>query len=400
MQCPSCRCALPSGQDVCPDCQKTVVLESVETEYVHDPVLPSSATSSLGENRENSTGVSSQPRGRSTLIEFPGSGKGSKSRPQWRQDLSARVREIQEKKAREGTEASDPNADFSAPGVIGTQLGLVAQPEPTDVNPIVAAALKRIERAHQPTMGLGRKGGTRGGGAAVARATEDEYEVNPSLSSGSIIETAEHAPSLVEDTLDPPFIPEPVREPKLAIVSSRPAEIKVDEEPKTEPRRAIAGVIDDDYLARLEEHLLPSVKVSDPFDNYARLSSRVAAGVVDLFIIGFGVSPFAAIIELTNGNWSDVRVLSTLAGIFLLAIFLYEAGSTALSGRTIGMSYFSLRAINGRTGQHPSTIQSIIRAIGFIVVIVSGFVGIFTALFDGERRALHDLLSRTVVVRD
>jgi uncharacterized RDD family membrane protein YckC len=64
------------------------------------------------------------------------------------------------------------------------------------------------------------------------------------------------------------------------------------------------------------------------------------------------------------------------------------------------MSFFSLRAVDSRTGVHPTTLQSIGRAIAYIVVIATAFLGLLTALFDAERRTLHDMLSRTVVVID
>jgi len=44
--------------------------------------------------------------------------------------------------------------------------------------------------------------------------------------------------------------------------------------------------------------------------------------------------------------------------------------------------------------------QSIGRSISFILVVLTGFLGSATALLDGERRTLHDMLSRTVVVKE
>jgi uncharacterized RDD family membrane protein YckC len=64
------------------------------------------------------------------------------------------------------------------------------------------------------------------------------------------------------------------------------------------------------------------------------------------------------------------------------------------------MAIFSLRAVDSRSGVHPSTLQSIARAISYVLVIATGFLGILTALFDGERRTIHDMLSRTVLVSE
>src|SRR5688572_22639495 len=86
---------------------------------------------------------------RSTLIEFPGVTRSSV--PEWRKELSERVREVQERRAREGArEAAEAErhrletAEINPP-----QLELLPPAEMPAINPLVAAALKRIERAHQ-----------------------------------------------------------------------------------------------------------------------------------------------------------------------------------------------------------------------------------------------------------
>jgi uncharacterized RDD family membrane protein YckC len=146
--------------------------------------------------------------------------------------------------------------------------------------------------------------------------------------------------------------------------------------------------------------LLPPVAAYEPLENFAPLGRRVGAAITDLFAVTLAVTPFAAIIELRNGNWGDPRVEATMGGIVVLAILLYQTASIGLSGRTFGMSIFSLRAVDSRTGVHPSTMQSIARAVCYLLVMATGFLGILTALFDGERRTIHDMLSRTVLVSE
>jgi len=103
---------------------------------------------------------------------------------------------------------------------------------------------------------------------------------------------------------------------------------------------------------------------------------------------------------LTNSNWADHRVQVSMATIILLVLFLYQTVCFGLTGRTCGMSFFSLRTVDSKTGVHPSTIQSIGRSIAFVGVVLTGFLGAATALFDGERRTVHDMLTRTVVISD
>jgi uncharacterized RDD family membrane protein YckC len=208
-------------------------------------------------------------------------------------------------------------------------------------------------------------------------------------------------------------VDQPAAEIRLVVVPptvvQSPVEVTVVEEspPPTEvrsesrqPRKVVEGVVDDAFLSQIEEKLLPQVPHCEPLENYAPLGLRTMAAAIDILIVMFLASPFAAVIELTNSNWADPRVQISMASIFVLIIFLYHTASFGLTGRTYGMSFFSLRTLDSKTGVHPSTMQSIGRSISFIIVVLTGFLGAATALMDGERRTLHDMLSRTVVVKD
>ncbi|MEJ7710476.1 MAG: hypothetical protein WKF84_11570 [Pyrinomonadaceae bacterium] len=45
-------------------------------------------------------------------------------------------------------------------------------------------------------------------------------------------------------------------------------------------------------------------------DDRALLPARVAGSLIDLLVIVFASSPFAAVIELASGDWADLRVTS------------------------------------------------------------------------------------------
>src|SRR5512132_2887167 len=85
---------------------------------------------------------------RSTLIEFPGVSRSSM--PEWRKELSERVREVQEKRARDAArEAAEVERQRVEAAIDPPQLELLPPAPMPAMNPLVAAALKRIERAHQ-----------------------------------------------------------------------------------------------------------------------------------------------------------------------------------------------------------------------------------------------------------
>src|ERR1043165_7460014 len=88
------------------------------------------------------------PPQKSTLIEFPGVSRNAL--PEWRKELSERVREVQERRAREAArEAAEVERQLAAELSNPPQLNLFPRTETPAMNPLVAAALKRIERAHQ-----------------------------------------------------------------------------------------------------------------------------------------------------------------------------------------------------------------------------------------------------------
>jgi hypothetical protein len=354
---------------------------------------------------------------RSTLIEFPGSNRAS--RPQWRQQLSERVREIQERKAREGETV--PGTESATRTSSGTTLGVVAPTPAADVNPIVEAALKRLERAKQPQAPYGRTMGGGRGSAAVARAAEEEIQ-EISLGRAELPEAEEQkpqrehkltvvAPTVVAPAVAPPAdvpaviaapiveSPKPVPLPEVPINRTQSAQTAVVPEKKI-PRKVFDAVVDDAYLSRLEKELLPPVVEYEPLENFGSIPKRLVAAAVDFGVVIFASSPFAAIIELTNSNWFDIRVQGSMAGIFVLIMFLYQTASIGLSGRTLGMSLVSLRSVDSRTGVHPTALQSMLRGFSFVVVAATGFLGAMPSLFDGEKRCVHDMISRTVIVAD
>src|ERR1041385_7054451 len=109
---------------------------------------------------------------KSTLIEFPGVSRNSM--PERRKELSERVRKVQEKRAREAArEAVEAERQRVEAAINPPQLELLPPAQMPAMNPLVVAALKRIERAHQPARAEVRQRGTTLA-TAVAYAPERE----------------------------------------------------------------------------------------------------------------------------------------------------------------------------------------------------------------------------------
>lgn len=461
MQCAACKEVFSTEIDTCPHCQESDSTQAASSELARpDAMQPPEASSSAMTDNSNATPQTTQSAPNSTLLEFPGVSR----RPAWRKELSERFREIQQRRAREAALESgeiyvdeplqvEPEVNASAATARKTsealkQLGLVPPPpDGPEINPIVAAALARVERARTQTAGMNapRAGSGRAQAAtAAARVIADQPEqfeeaapahakrksvradkteaggdgsrastlaVVPTKqranSESPAVEMASAAPvpetkttvATTASTVEKAVAVETLEAPPVAQTTAQTsvAESQTDDA-KPQPRH-IAGVIDEFWLERQGIELLPKVAAHEVPDDRAPRAKRLVAGLIDLVAVAFLSAPFAAIIELSIGNWNDPRVSGSMAGIVVVVIFLYNFCSVALAGRTPGMSLCSLHTVDARTASVPTTGQCIRRALAYILSIATLGLGILYSIFDAEGRTAHDLLSGTVVVK-
>jgi uncharacterized RDD family membrane protein YckC len=492
MQCAECQTFFASEMEACPHCQ-TAVRDQLLNDTMHEDNSSYSAA-------DRSSTASSRL---STLIEFPRAGRGP--RPQWRKDLSERVREIQERRAREAArEAEEAARREAAQQESAAPLGLVPGPGSPPLNPIVVAALRRIERARQPSPAPARTRATKSGSAAAAAVARVEAPRSQKADSGP-----KPAPADLPSTATPntaharraePGKPAPTDLPPTAtasqqremamertevremppaeassndrpamrnerphgliVVPAQPASIGKEREtpsahpgsaparfsqpgsagkereagpaeppvvkaepaiqakaepapqardqalqinaPQPAPRRVIDEVVDDAMLSRREAEMAAQAAAAQSVDIYndrAPLSRRLVANIIDLALIAFVSSPFAAIIELTHSNWADWRVIVTMIGIVLAIAFLYNAAAITLAGYTWGMSLVALRVVDAETGLAPSAKQAAGRAALYLLSLLTLGLGFLCAFLGIEGRTAHDLFSGTIVVR-
>lgn len=344
----------------------------------------------------------------STLIEFP----GRRGVPEWRKQLSQRVREVQERKAREAAEelAAAQEAGLVSCALPSGQLELVPDLENPIVNPIVSKALERLERARRYDYAeTAMVASTLTAEAQTLPANEDieppPVEPKPKLT------VVASPPPIAEpvDTVTEEFIP--VEEiiaaheiesiPVESIVAEPPIEILEEQTTrKTGSRKPIRVISDNDIaLSYLENCLSVPALASDTRSDLAGLTRRFFAGLLDLLFIAMLASPAAAAFYYYEPHWSDPRNIGILSGITAAVMFVYLTISTAMTGRTLAMRIFRMRTIDLRTGLIPTGGQSITRAITFVFSFALLGLGIAYALIDPDKRAVHDRLSKTIVIR-
>lgn len=307
--------------------------------------------------------------------------------PEWRKELSERVREVQEKRAREAArEAAEAERQRLEAAINPPQLELLPPAQMPAMNPLVAAALKRIERAHQTAPSENHQPRTT---LATAVAYAPEREEN------DMSDTVPSNPQLA-------FEPEvPVVEPvvtvekphHLAVVPvSEPVAPKVD--PPKSPKRLI---VDDDPALNYLDSISKTLCVDDLNHRSASAFRRLVCALLDLIFCALLSSPIAVAMYLTGSNLRDPKVIAVLAGSVVVVTFLYLTMLTALTGRTWAMRLLSLRVIDTKTGLIPTGGQSIGRSF-FYLMSLATVVGIFFALISREGYTVHDRFTRTAVV--
>ena len=371
MECPSCGALMKSSLGQCNDCA-ALDLEAT---------IHSSAT--LAEP------IHAAAEQASKLIEFPGVSRNTV--PQWRKELSERVRVAQEKRSREeGIETSLQEKAGEAGEIdLAPQLELLPQTEMAPVNPLVAAALRRIERAHESHQYINESRNVVSAAAVAYAAPMFEGETNAQTA-------AEIAAPDATVTFEETDLRQSERVHNLVVVPPPLPKAEMQGPLKPKPRRII-GDINDPALNYLDS-IPTSVRVETTLRRRASVFARVTSAVLDLIVVTILCAPFAAALELTNINWQDFRVWIISAGVFSLVGFLYFTIATALTGRTLGLQLMSLRVVDARTGLIPTGTQSAGRALIYLAsLLILGITSIF-ALFNSEQLTAHDRITRTAVV--
>jgi uncharacterized RDD family membrane protein YckC len=308
--------------------------------------------------------------------------------PQWRKDLSERVREVHEKRAREAAEEEPGENDESASSL--PQLELLPQADVAPLNPLVSAALRRIERAHHASQSTNRS--TSAPSAALAYAAENEYRVDalPEFELSEVAAFGNSEPPDYNHTLPETGPTQPTEKVHNLVVVPPQA-------PKTKPRPR-RMIVDNDPALNYLDSVPTTIRVDVVKHGQAPALSRLLAAIVDLMIVALLCAPFAAVVELVNANWQDFRLLAIAAATFSVVSFLYLTISTALTGRTFGLRLFSLRIVDSRTGLIPTGKQSAGRALVYVATILTLGLAALYALIDRERRPAHDRLTCTAVI--
>jgi uncharacterized RDD family membrane protein YckC len=326
--------------------------------------------------------------------------------PPWRAKLKEKVREAREKRLTE--RSSIDRGKAAGDGV-----------DPNQPNPIVAAALNRIQRASAASTARPARSGALA--TALAKEIEPDRATKPSPAP---------APKPGAKAATPKPEPEPQTEIRPQRTPRNVTELKVRQESKykTTPK-VIAPVVKEqtatpqpryserDYrkayakptIIRTRKHIktqiieIPPFLSDEPADEAPDSPSlwvRTLAGACDFELIATAYLPiFAFYVTLNDSLGSEDSVILF---ILLAAItFVYQAVFLYFADRTCGMAVLRMRLVRIDDEDQPiSRGQKFIRALAATIAFLCPPLNLLVMRLNGRRLSLPDLISRTSPIEE
>jgi len=150
----------------------------------------------------------------------------------------------------------------------------------------------------------------------------------------------------------------------------------------------------------------PAVKVVETkeieveeFEDCAPFAMRFNAGLFDL-IIGSFTSLFLLAPFMLSGNWLSTAGVFAFLATCSIVLFIYLTISIGVYGRTFGMRLFSLEIIDIETEDYPTFHQAAVSSSVYLLSLALGGIGFLSIPFNEDKRAVHDLLSGTLIVKE
>ncbi len=348
--------------------------------------------------------------------------------PEWRLQLQNSIRQrtgrasvaVEPVQARPATATSGANA-----------LKVKYEEEPTaEKDERVANALKRIEQSRRTYL-PGEKARQ---GIRVAQAAKRNFPFNVVARSG---DTSERLAQPVSEKLVVPVeAPAPVAEvrpvhaarpklisslkiekksydtnklvpiPEAQQMAAPVEEVKKDATPAI--KRNVSQRIEirfsdpaEGAQAAIDEPIVDNIETqSDDLDDLAPISMRFNSGLFDLIIGAFAtfilLSPFLAFSE----GWVSFSGFLLFASVLFVVMFVYLTAAIAFLGQTFGMKLFSLELVDIEQSEFPTLHQAAVNSSVYLLSLLFGGLGFVPILFNEEKRAAHDLVSGTILVRE
>ena len=335
--------------------------------------------------------------------------------PEWRLQLQNAVLQRQNRaniSAHNIDAQSVPQAKLVTSGA--NALKVEPQPEPEVVfhaNPKVNSALQRIEQSRRKFL-VEEQAEVATVTAAAPAAPGKNYPFRIATKAGEVVPVpVEAKPATINPTFKPktavslktekkefdtnklPKLAEKIA-PSLDIHSTTPEE-EIEELKKKEIKLVSAEEIVSEEFIEAENVEFEEIEDLAPF------AMRFNAGLFDLII-----GSFVSFILLTpfmmknDGGWFSLAGFLAFSVTLAVVMFIYMTTAIGLYGRTFGMRIFALEVVDIEGENYPTVHQAAVSSCLYLLSLALGGIGFLTLPFNPEKRAVHDLVSGTIVVKE
>ena len=333
--------------------------------------------------------------------------------PDWRLQLQNSIRQRTQKDVGIAEDGATFQKQLVTRGANALKVEFVDEPKTIDVkNPRVANALKRIEESRKAFLPEKHEPDAPSQPAAASR----NYPFN-------VVSRAEGVP--VAPETPPRATMNAVLKPRL--VSSLRIEKKGFDTNKLPPLPGTTGTnsgkleaaaagplselnkrldaeaeeqfLDGQSIIETEQELVEDEE-SNEYDDLAPMAMRFNAGLFDLIAGSFATLILLTPFMLGGGSWLTFSGFFAFAAALAIVMFIYLTASISFYGRSLGMRMFSLELIDADESEYPTVHQAAVNSAVYLLSLALAGVGFIPMLMNDERRAAHDLLSGTILIRE
>ncbi len=343
-----------------------------------------------------------------TLVEFH---TASATLPEWRLQLQNTVRQRHERI--QDISAKPTSSPARQPNLVtngATALKIEAFEEIADsetaqtANPKLASALERIKNSRQKFLVEEETFEAAPAEPAPTKINKNyPFYIASKTNEADVIATVNAtvkpklATSLRTETkdLDTNKLPPLPIEAKIATSFENNPTVEVTKENKPEENKKIENeIVATGKSVQTEE---PEIEEND---DCAPFAMRFNAGLFDLIIGSFLSLIMLAPFILMSEGWSSFAGISAFLATCAVVMFVYLTTTVSMYGKTFGMRLFSLELIDVEGENYPTLHQAAVSSAVYLLSLAFGGVGFLTALFNEEKRAVHDIVSGTIIVKE
>ncbi|HEX8639455.1 MAG TPA: RDD family protein, partial [Pyrinomonadaceae bacterium] len=329
--------------------------------------------------------------------------------PDWRLKMQNAVRQRMENPA--GEENAPKETQYQTRLVTSGANALKAEIVEETAEPLknekVANALKRIEQSRkaffveesQPELTIADDSNQNKNYPFYIAARTAENDVKPPESKASVNvppkpKLVASAPRNADGELDTNKLP-PL--PTTAIGFDKVSTDTHDEIAQPKTNDTIGQVMLSETAVK--ENIVETAEAEES-DDLAPFAMRFNAGLFDLIIGSFASFILLAPFMLAGGEWMTFTGLLAFAATLSVVMFIYLTTAVGMFGRSIGMRLFSLELVDVEENEYPTFHQAAVSSSVYLLSLVFGGIGFLTIPFNEEKRAVHDIVSGTIVVKE